>query len=219
MLSKDIDHSMMMGKRYLNSNSAKEYMEGLQHAESLLTPVISSYNEIIVTRKHFSRISSLENTYTQRVKDIFIRIKDDLEEEDVKSVINDIEDIKHTLIQERSELERKWQNYRNTNLNANANLISALKNVIDDDTAMDELDGLKAKIYGRSIGDDKTINLVAEYVEKSRDLIKSLSMKKEVESFVVRIANGDDVTLDDISDDTWEWIKKHGLLKKIKVVI
>ena len=219
MLSKEIDHSMALGKKYLNSNSAKEYVEGLQLAENRLTPVINSYHEIVSIRKNILRICSLEDTNMQRVKEMLVRIKNDLADEDVKSVISDIEYIKQSLTQEHSELEKTWQNYRNTNLNANANLISALKNVINDANAMGELDGLKAKIYSRSIGDDTTINLVAEYVEKSRELIKSLSMKKEVESFVVKIANGDNVTLDDISDDTWEWIKQHGLLKKIKVVI
>lgn len=219
MLIDQIDESMQLGKKYLNAKNAKSYLDDLSYQEGIILSEVDKYTYITKSRDALSKVCSLDRAGVLRIKHGFENIVDDLENMNATSLKKDVEELSDETVREKNALRIVWVNYRNERMKANDALIKALQDVISDEVGLNELSSLRNKVMQVEIGDDSTLQCVNMFSQKSKEIIKALEMSKKVENFLISISEGEDISLDMVTPEIIEWLKKHDLLKKIKVSI
>ena len=155
----------------------------------------------------------------ERLKAQLSQLRDEIKTLDRSQVVKKLEDITYLRNQSNTKLEQEWSRYRSEHYLKNANMIHSLLNVIDDDSRLDELGKLGNEIMSKRIGDSDTIAKIEKYQKISQAIIKDLGMKEEVETFVMKLSRGDELVLDDISEEIMKWLLSHKVSKKIKLSI
>ncbi len=219
MLIDDINYSIKQGNKYLNSKVAKENVSDLERIQIDLSPIIVNVMKLYAQRNVYEKFEDLDEDNIKSIRAYLASIRKDIDMDKTDTIINNMVQLQNRILEEKKYLTQIWRNYKNERISSYANLIKALTNIIDDGKLLDELGTLKTNIDKAEVGNDKEIDLVAEYVNKSKALIKTLSLDEETEEFVVNITSGEDVSLADVKESTMNWLKDHKLLARIKLVI
>ncbi|WP_026669770.1 hypothetical protein [Butyrivibrio sp. AE3006] len=219
MLIDDIAYSTKQGRKFQDSKTAKDYVGDLERIQLSLTPLIADVIKLHTQRRLFEKIEDLEEDNIKSIKSCITSIEKDLDSDKIEQVFASLSQLNAKISDENKYLVQIWRSYKNEKINSYSNLIKALANIIDDATVLDDLAALKIQIDKAELGNDKDISRIAEYVDKSKSLIKSLSLDDDTENFIISITNGNEVTLADVQESTMNWLKDHNLLKRIKLGI
>ncbi len=203
----------------MNSKVAKENVSDLERIQIDLSPIIVNVMKLYAQRNVYEKFEDLDEDNIKSIRAYLASIRKDIDMDKTDTIINNMVQLQNRILEEKKYLTQIWRNYKNERISSYANLIKALTNIIDDGKLLDELGTLKTNIDKAEVGNDKEIDLVAEYVNKSKALIKTLSLDEETEEFVVNITSGEDVSLADVKESTMNWLKDHKLLARIKLVI
>jgi hypothetical protein len=198
---------------------AKENVSDLERIQIDLSPIIVNVMKLYAQRNVYEKFEDLDEDNIKSIRAYLASIRKDIDMDKTDTIINNMVQLQNRILEEKKYLTQIWRNYKNERISSYANLIKALTNIIDDGKLLDELGTLKTNIDKAEVGNDKEIDLVAEYVNKSKALIKTLSLDEETEEFVVNITSGEDVSLADVKESTMNWLKDHKLLARIKLVI
>ena len=139
--------------------------------------------------------------------------------EDATHAVNSANLLTRVLDAAEDNAKKEWKTIKEDRISANMGIIKALESIIDDDTAIHNLDLLKGKIMSLDMGNENMIRMMDDYVEKSRKLIQEMNMDKDVEKVIIKASNGEEVYLEEIVGKPLDWIKEHNLTKKFKVTI
>ena len=219
MLIEDISYSIKQGNKYLSSKVAKNNVSDLEKIQMDLSPIIVDIMKLYAQRKVYEKLEDLEEENIKSIRGYLNSIRKDIELDNTEDILNNMSFLKTRITEEKKYLTKIWRTYKNDRINSYAKLINALANIIDNGEVLDELGKLKSDIDKVDVGNDKEIDMISDYIKKSKELIKSLSLDKDTEKFVISITDGEDISLADVKNSTMNWLEDHRLLTKIKLVL
>ncbi|WP_248402989.1 hypothetical protein [Butyrivibrio fibrisolvens] len=219
MLIEDISYSIKQGNKYLSSKVAKNNVSDLEKIQMDLSPIIVDIIKLYAQRKVYEKLEDLEEENIKSIRGYLNSIRKDIELDNTEDILNNMSFLKTRITEEKNYLTKIWRTYKNDRINSYAKLINALANIIDNGEVLDELGKLKSDIDKVDVGNDKEIDMISDYIKKSKELIKSLSLDEDTEKFVISITDGEDISLADVKNSTMNWLEDHRLLTKIKLVL
>ncbi len=143
------------------------------------------------------------------------RFENDAIEGSRELAIQDLADIDSNLNDGKNELRTVWSAYRSENYSASAKLIEALLHIMKNDARLDELGELRLSIEERSIGNKQTVEDISSFRKLTEELIKSLKMEPDIQDFVKKLAQGENVLLSELSSEIYTWVRENKLDKRI----
>lgn len=219
MLIDDIQKSIELGEKYKKASVSENHLKDVEHIHKKISDILPQIAKTFIAANDVKTIAQLPVVEIERLKTQLSQLRDEIESLDRNQVIKKLEDITYLKDQSNIKLEQEWSRYRSEHHLKNANMIHSLLNIIDDDSRLDELGKLGNEIMSKRIGDMDTIAKIGKYQKISQSIIKDLGMKEEVEDFVMKLSRGDELVLDDISEEIMKWLLSHKVSKKIRISI
>lgn len=219
MILEKIDESISLGEMYINSKSSKKYLETLQHYEPEFISQMQLLRRVLLSREALKNVVMLENDESARIERIVENIKSDLSKMDSDVLERDYNAFSGEITRKYNDTKSVWTSYRAEHMKAQENLIISLQNIIDNDGGMAELGELKQNIYSKELADSDTIDRIQQFVQKCNDIIKEMNIDENIETFLIKVSSENEVTLADIDEEIFEWLKNNDLLKKLKLVM
>ena len=229
MLIDDIQKSRELGEKYKKASVSENHLKDVEHIKSKISEILPLVAEVFAAVNDIELIKESKGTFAnlqiptieiERLKSQLAALKEELGDLTREQVIKKLEDITFLKDQSSVKLEQEWGRYRSENYTKNANVIHSLLNIIDNDPRMDELASLGKAIVTKKIGDMKTVEQIDKYRKISKEIIKDLGMKPEVEDFVMKLSRGEELYLSAVSEETMKWLLEHNnVAGKIKLSI
>ena len=219
MLIEDIQKSIELGEKYKKSSVSENHLKDVEHIYKKISAILPQIAKTFIVANDVKSILQIPTFEIERLKTQLSQLRDEISRLEHDQVIKKLEDISYLKDQSNMKLEQEWSRYRSENHLKNANMIHSLLNVIDDDPRLDELGTLGNEIMSKRIGDMDAVAKVEKYQVISQAIIKDLGMKEEVEEFVMKLSRGDELVLEDISEEIMKWLLSHNISKKIKLCI
>ena len=170
--------------------------------------IISAYNNLNAIQE-VSGVSieiDLIKKSMSALKDKIIK-----DEYDKLSVLN----LKKTLDANYDILAEIWRKYISDNTAARSEMILTLDKLIADMPEKTTLQLKKSTFISAKIGAPNAVNAIKDYIETYDRLMDKLNLKDHVLAFLKKLTSGERVSIMDMEDDVYQWIKTSDFANKI----
>lgn len=212
-----IEEITASGESYKNSNVHKNRKDEIE--KSFLPTyreASNKFNSIINSYIALSRIRIFSVDF-EPIKEAINRLKFKMAHDDYDKMLANT--LKKELDKIDAELLRNWKAYITERTSAIAGVLETLDKLIIDTPEKRILDSKKSIFFSSSIGSNMAITAIDDYVTIYNDLMGKLNLKESVLTFLKLLTSGRSVTLNDMNEEVYEWIKNSGFAGKISIGI
>lgn len=220
MLLDEISNSKELAMLYKSSSIAEDYLQDLRHVLTKLNEYKSSIIKLYESVNVINAAGKSGITDQEYIGNHLKELKDQLSQMNSNNIMKELQFVIDFYKRVEEQTKRAWAQYRADHFSKNDNMIRTLSNVItDNDQKLDQLGKLREIIIKTSLGNAQLLNQITTYEQLSQDVILSLHMDDSIESFVMKLAKGEDIFLSDLDDNgkILSWLKNHHLLSKISL--
>ena len=208
------------GESYKDSNFHKNKKAEI---EQVFLPsfdaMVSKFDELITAYNNLKAISEISG----------VSIEIDLLKESIsalkKKVIKDDYDklsvltLKKSLDANYDLLADIWKNYIFEKTSARSEMIVTLDKLIADMPEKAVLQTKKSIFTVAKIGAPNAVKAIDEYIETYDKLMNKLDLKENVLTFLKSLTSGEKVSVMDMDDEVYKWLKTSGFANKILLKI
>ena len=108
-----------------------------------------------------------------------------------------------------------WKDYISNKTSSRAEMLVTLDKLIAGMPEKQALELKKAAFSSAKIGAPTAVEAIKEYIKIYDDLMNKLKLKDNVSGFLKKLASGERVSLLDMDEDVYKWIKESGFANKI----
>ena len=217
MLIDEINKSMEIGNKSKDSSIATKQLAELKRLEGIISAQIINTSSFISNSQVASIISDENISAYKSIITSYTRMRDNITNNALVEAAQNVKDIDESLKNGNEQLQRIWSNYREEQFIPNNRTIKALINFIDEES-LDKLSELQKRITEKSIGNKSTIDAIESYNSLTKMAIRKLNMSTEVKDFLTRLSDeNDDIRLDEITEEIFDWLRNNKMLKKIRI--
>lgn len=127
--------------------------------------------------------------------------------------------IKKDLYKIENDMRTKWMEYIELRTASTTGVLETLKDLIADKPEKNKLDSLKSSFMSSSIGSSAAINAIDEYKTIYDKLMSELDLKDCILVFLKKFTSSHTITLEDMDEEVYIWIKQYGFASKINLSI
>ena len=191
-----------------NEEIEQVFLPSFKAMSDRFAEIISAYNNLNAIQE-VSGVSieiDLIKKSMSALKDKIIK-----DEYDKLSVLN----LKKTLDANYDILAEIWRKYISDNTAARSEMILTLDKLIADMPEKTTLQLKKSTFISAKIGAPNAVNAIKDYIETYDRLMDKLNLKDNVLSFLKKLTSGERVSIMDMEDDVYQWIKTSDFANKI----
>lgn len=205
------------GESYKNANMLRDKKKEIEN-------FLENYNKlrerIISTTNIFKDLNENEiNTDVDfsNIKNSLITLKAKIENDEYdKNIVNMS---KSELERINKDLSEAWRTYILGKTSSIDGVIASLGDLISEMPERTKLSDKKLIFNGNKAGISKSIKAIDEYIMIYNELVDKLNLSEDVLRFLKLLTSAQKVTLDNLSIDIFEWLKKSGFSDKITLNI
>ena len=201
MLIKEKQKSQELGEKSKKDSVSEKHLKDVEHICDEIKKILPVVGMVIKDTKNSKVIGYGSIPEVDRLVSQLIAIKNEINTINREQAISKLENLSYLKDQSIKELERIWSEYRSEKYSKNANMIHSLLNVIDNDARLDELGKIGNAITVKRIGDAETVSNIQRYQKLSKEIIKDLNMSPDIESFIMRLTQGEELALSDVTNE------------------
>lgn len=212
-----IEEITAAGESYKNSNVYKNRKDEIE--KSFLPTyrdMNSKFNSVFNSFLALSTICDISVDF-EPIKDAISRLKNKVVHDDYDKML--VNSLKRELDKIDAELMRNWKAYISDRTSSIAGVLETLDKIIADTPEKKILDSKKSIFSNGSIGSTIAITAINDYVTTYNGLMDKLSLKDSVLTFIKLLTSGRVVTLIDMNQDVFDWLKNSGFAGKINLGI
>ena len=172
-------------------------------------------SELIIAYNNLKGISEIADVSVEvdLIKSNLIALKNKViqDEYDKVSVLN----LKKTIIANYEILSQIWSKYVQDKTAARTEMLLTLDKLIADMPEKNTLQNTKNIFSTAKIGEPSAVKAINEYIETYDRLMNKLNLKDNVSAFLKKLASGERVSIADMDDEVYNWIKTSGFSSKI----
>ena len=112
-------------------------------------------------------------------------------------------------------LSETWNKYVTDKTASRADMLLTLDRLIADMPEKAILQQKKTIFSSAKIGAPAAVNAIKEYIETYDKLMSKLNLKDNVSAFLKKLASGERVSVMDLDEEVYRWIKSSGFANKI----
>ena len=219
MLIDEINKSMKIGNKSKDSSIATKQLGELKNLEAIISTQIANATSFLTNVQVVNNISDENISAYKTITTSFSRMRNNIDNNAFSDVAQNVKDIDEALRSGNEQLQRIWGNYREEQFIPNNRTVKALINFFDEES-LDRLAELQKKITEKSIGDQNTITAIDNYNSLTKSAIGKLNMSSAVKDFLIRLSDeNEEIRLDEVTNEIFNWLKNNKMLKKIKLSI
>lgn len=215
-LINNINDVRISGESYKNRNILKDRKNEI---ENFLVPFSDVCQQFETMQRNYYSIKKTckveINLSTIRTLIIQLQSKvkvNDYTKYQVRTLKIEIENINNDLI-------RSWGNYISEKTSPIDTVIETLGTLISDLEEKKQMQYKKYAYMKALPGSQEAINAIDDYVKLYESLMNKLQLKESVLIFIKLLTSQKPVTLSDMSDEVYDWIKTSGFAGKINIVM
>ena len=208
------------GESYKDSNFHKNKKAEIEQVFlPFFDAMVSKFDELITAYNNLKAISEISG----------VSIEIDLLKESIsalkKKVIKDDYDklsvltLKKSLDANYDLLADIWKNYIFEKTSARSEMIVTLDKLIADMPEKAVLQTKKSIFTIAKIGAPNAVKAIDEYIETYDKLMNKLDLKENVLTFLKSLTSGEKVSVMDMDDEVYKWLKTSGFANKILLKI
>lgn len=218
MLIDEIKASTNLREKYLKSSNSDKVLKTLKYMDDELKNYKSQIIELFEKSTDLKSINHNEFISVSRLLSHLKKMRESIDSIEKEGAKDYVIELKNCIDQSYKDLERIWKVYTKEKYEPNKALVEAIAELIDNN-GLQKLYSLKYSIESKKIGDADTITKVNKYSEISKKLIKDLKIKPSIEKFIIELSQGTELHLNDISEETMQWLIDQKITSKIIVSI
>lgn len=212
-----IEEITAAGESYKNSNVYKNRKDEIE--KSFLPTyreMNSKFSNVFNSFLALSKICDISADF-EPIKDAISRLKNKVAHDDYDKML--VNSLKRELDKIDSELMKNWKSYIAERTSSIAGVLETLDKLIADTPEKKTLDSKRSIFSNGSIGSSMAITAIDDYVTTYNGLMDKLSLKDSVLTFLKLLTSGRSVTLNDMNEEVYDWIKNSGFAGKINLGI
>lgn len=191
-----------------NSEIENVFLPSFEKMAQRFDEVVLAYTNLVAIKDIKGVVIELE-LLSESIKALKDKvIKDDY---DKLSVLN----LKKTLDANYDYLLGIWRGYISDKTSSRAEMLVTLDKLIAGMPEKQALELKKAAFSSAKIGAPTAVEAIKEYIKIYDDLMNKLNLKDNVSDFLKKLASGERVSIFDMDDDVYKWIKESGFANKI----
>ena len=215
-LIKRIQEIKSEGKSFKDANFHKNKKSEIEHVFlPSFEEMSSKFSELITAYNNLKGISEITGVSVEvdLIKSNLSALKDKViqDEYDKVSVLN----LKRTINANYEVLSQIWSKYIQDKTAARAEMLLTLDKLIADMPEKITLQSKKTIFSTAKIGAPNAVKAINDYIETYDNLMNKLNLKDNVSAFLKKLASGERVSIMDMDDDVYNWIKTSGFANKI----
>lgn len=219
MLIAEINKSKIFGEKYRDSSVSEKQLKDIEHLRDEIVSVTPAINNILKNSKYAKKLGTDDLEEIQRLISQLKSLKNELKNIDRERIISELEELNYLKDVSEQKLEKVWADYKEENFSKNASIIHSLLTIIDNNEKIDKLEALEESIRAKKIGDSKTKEKIEQYQKISQEIIKDLKMSSNIENFIFRLSQGEELVLEDVTQEILSWLVQNKITSKIKISI
>lgn len=205
------------GEAYKNSNLLKNRKDEIERSFApVYTRMNTKFNDVFNCYNNLAKICILTIDFMpikENIKSVKVKIlNDDFDKILAASISRDIDKIE-------AELLRVWRSYISRKTASITGVLETLDKLIVGTPEKEKLDRAKSIFEDADIGSQLAVRTLEEYISTYNVLISKLNLNDSILVFLKLLASGKTVTLNDMSRETYDWIKTSGFDKKISLSV
>lgn len=215
-LIKRIQEIKSEGKSFKDANFHKNKKSEIEHVFlPSFEEMTSKFSELMTAYNNLKSISEITGVSVEvdLIKSNLSALKDKViqDEYDKVSVLN----LKRTINANYEVLSQIWSKYVQDKTAARAEMLLTLDKLIADMPEKITLQNKKTIFSTAKIGAPNAVKAINEYIETYDNLMNKLNLKDNVSTFLKKLASGERVSIMDMDDEVYNWIKTSGFANKI----
>lgn len=219
-LIKRIQEIKSEGESFKDSNFHKNKKEEIEKVflpsfasmSKQFTEVVNAYTNL----KGIKEISGV-SIEIELLKNNLLVLKDKIINDDYDK--QSVSLLSKTLKANYEVLSKKWKKYVSDKTSARDEMILTLDKLISGMPEKVTLQSKKNTFTSAKIGAPNAVAAIEDYIKTYDELMNKLNLKENVLKFLKKLAAGESVSINDMDNDVYQWIKSSDFANKIMLKI
>lgn len=219
VLIERIENVKIAGQSYKDSNLYKNRKDEI---EKVFLPtfdtVFSLFKEVMTAYNNLKKIEGVDVSLEINViSNLVSTVKDKVMKDEYDKAALLL--LQKTLNNSYQMLSKAWSEYIIEKTNAMTEILVALDRLISGLPEKQMLQTKKNTFSSAKIGSQTALTAIEEYTKIYNELMNILNLKPEILEFLKKLSSSSSVSIADMSDDVYNWIKTSDFANKIVLKI
>lgn len=209
-----IKKTKFAGEAFQNINKLKDQKVDITNFSALIDEIHLRFSTTYSNYSNLKAVVNITIDFTAISSNLF-QLKEKFGRDEYDRISANT--IKREIVKIDTELKRVWDSYIANRTTAIDSILTSLDKLISDMPEKQTLTSKKMLFSSTSPGSPTAINAIEVYVNTANALLSKLNLKDSVVEFIKLLTLQKTVTLNDLNDEIYEWIKINGFADKIKL--
>lgn len=175
----------------------------------------TKFEDVVTAYDNLKKIKEIDNVSIEfdLLKECLKELKDKVLKDDYDKLY--VLNFRKTLDANYNLLKGAWDNYISDKTDARTEMLFTLDKLIADMPEKTLLQAKKHIFTQADIGAPNAVKAIEEYIDIYEKLINKLNLKENISAFLKKLASGERVSIKDMDDEVYKWIKASDFSNKI----
>lgn len=179
--------------------------------------LMQRFYRVLQEYQNIQRISTITIDFTP-IKESLLRLKEQIRQNNFDKIL--LTEITSALKETEKTLNNEWLAHIQKETAAITDVLDTLSEMIAGTTQKATLDALKTRFTIATIASPDGLKAISDYVSLANELLDTLNLNDDVLIFLKKLTNSPNgITLDELDEDVYHWLKDNGFSSKIKLRI